>query len=153
MTVIERVQSYLDQFDMGLRIIELEDSTSTCELAAAALGVEVGQIAKTLVFLADDRPVLIVASGDNRIKIGKLKRRLGVSKVRMADPETVERVTGYSVGGVCPVDLPDKPPILLDDSMRRFPVVFAAAGTPNSALPLTMQQLEIITGGEWADLV
>lgn len=153
MTVIERVQSYLDQFNMGLKIIEFEESTSTCELAAAALGVEVGQIAKTLVFLADGRPVLVVASGDNKIKSGKLKRRLGVSKVRMADPETVEQVTGYPVGGVCPVALPEKLPILLDDSMHRFPVVYAAAGTPHSALPLTMEQLEIITGGEWADLV
>lgn len=153
MTVIGKVQGLLDKFNMGLKILELEKNTSTCELAAAALGVETGQIAKTLVFLADDRPVLIVASGDNRIKSGKLKRLLGVSKIRMADPETVERVTGYSVGGVCPVGLPEKLQVLLDRSMYRFPVVFAAAGTPNSALPLTMRQLEIITGGTWADLV
>ncbi|MGE5544957.1 MAG: YbaK/EbsC family protein [Bacillota bacterium] len=138
---------------MGLKIIEFEESTSTCELAAAALGVEVGQIAKTLVFIAEDRPVLVVASGDNKIKSGKLKRRLGVSKVRMADPETVKQVTGYPVGGVCPVALPQELTILLDDSMHRFPVVYAAAGTPNSALPVTMNQLETITGGEWADLV
>jgi Cys-tRNA(Pro) deacylase len=153
MSVIEKVQSYLDRYNMGLKIIELEDSTSTCELAAAALGVEVGQIAKTLVFMADGRPVLVVASGDNKIKSGKLKRLLGVSKVRMADPETAKRVTGYPVGGVCPVALPEKLPVLLDDSMRRFPVVYAAAGTPHSALPVTMEQLEVITGGEWADLV
>jgi len=153
MTVIEKVQSFLDQYNMGLKIIEFEESTSTCELAAAALGVEVGQIAKTLVFLADDRPVLVVASGDNKIKSGKLKRRLGVSKVRMADPETVKRVTGYSVGGVCPVALPERLTVLLDDSMYRFPVVYAAAGTPHSALPVNMEQLEAITGGEWADLV
>lgn len=153
MTVVERVQSYLDRFHMGLKAIEFEESTSTSELAAAALGVEVGQIAKTLVFLADGRPVLVVASGDNKIKTGKLKRRLGASKVRMADPETVRRVTGYAVGGVCPVALPEKLPILLDESMRRFPVVYAAAGTPRSALPLTMEQLEKVTDGEWADLV
>jgi len=152
-SVIEKVQSHLDQYGLGLKIIELEDSTSTCELAAAALGVEVGQIAKTLVFLADDRPVLVVASGDNKVKSGKLKRRLGASRVRMADPETVSRVTGYPVGGVCPVALPEKLPVLLDSTMRRFPVVYAAAGTPRSALPVTTEQLEIITGGEWADLV
>ncbi len=153
MSVIKKVQSFIDQYNMGLKITELEESTSTCELAAAALGVEVGQIAKTLVFMADERPVMVVASGDNRIKSGKLKRRLGVSKVRMADPETVKRVTGYSVGGVCPLALPDKLPILLDRSMHRFPVVYAAAGTPRSALPVTMEQLQKITGGEWADLV
>lgn len=153
MTVIEKVQSYLDQYNMGLKIIEFEESTSTCELAAAALGVEVGQIAKTLVFLADGSPVLVVASGDNKIKSGKLKRLLGASKIRMADPETVKQATGYSVGGVCPVALPQSLPIYLDDSMRRFPVVYAAAGTPHSALPVTMEQLQIITGGEWADLI
>ena len=138
---------------MGLKITELEESTSTCELAADALGVEVGQIAKTLVFLADDKPVMVVASGDNKIKSGKLKRLLGASRVRMADPETVVSITGYPVGGVCPVALAETIPILLDDSMYRFPVVYAAAGTPRSALPVTMEQLEIITGGKWADLI
>lgn len=151
--MIEKVQLYLDQYNMGLKIIEFEESTSTCELAAAALGVEVGQIAKTLLFLADDNPVLIVASGDNKIKSGKLKRLLGASKVRMADPDTVRRVTGYPVGGVCPLALAEEVPVLLDDSMYRFPVVYAAAGTPHSALPITMEQLENITGGKWADLV
>lgn len=151
--VVQKVQAYLDRFNMGLKIIELEESTGTCELAAAALKVDLGQIAKTLVFLAGDRPVLVVASGDKRIKNGKLKRYLGVSKVKMADPVTVERVTGYSVGGVCPVALPEQLPVLLDDSMHRFPVVYAAAGTPHSALPLTMEQLETVTAGEWADLV
>lgn len=153
MSVIEKVQSYLDQYKMGLKIIEFEESTSTSELAAAALGVEVGQIAKTLVFMGDGRPVLVVASGDTKIKSGKLKKLLGVSKVRMADPETVKQVTGYPVGGVCPLALPQKLPIYLDDSMHRFPVVYAAAGTPRSALPVNMEQLQHITGGEWADLV
>jgi prolyl-tRNA editing enzyme YbaK/EbsC (Cys-tRNA(Pro) deacylase) len=151
--VVQKVQAYLDRFNMGLKIIELEENTSTCELAAAALKVEIGQIAKTLVFLADERPVLVVASGDKKIKSGKLKRYLKVSKVKMAGPVTVERATGYPVGGVCPVALPGHLPILLDDSMHRFPVVYAAAGTPHSALPLTMEQLKTVTGGEWADLV
>jgi Cys-tRNA(Pro) deacylase len=153
LSVIVRVQSYLDQFNLGLKITELEESTSTCELAAATLGVMVGQIAKTLVFMADDKPVLIVASGDNKIKSSKLKKLLGAARVRMADPDTVKRVTGYPVGGVCPVALAETIPILLDDSMYRFPVVYAAAGTPRSALPVTMEQLEMITGGKWADLV
>ncbi len=153
MHTVQKVQAYLDRFNLGLKIIEFEESTGTCELAAAALGVEVGQIAKTLVFLAGGRPVLVVASGDKRIKSGKLKRYLGVSKVKMADPATVKRVTGYPVGGVCPVALPEKLPVLLDNSLHRFPVVYAAAGTPHSALPLTMEQMEIVTSGEWADLV
>ncbi len=153
MNVIKRVQSCLDQYNMGLKVTLLEESTGTCELAAQALHVEVGQIAKTLVFLAGGQPVLVVASGDNKVKSSKLKKYMGVSKVKLADPETVRRVTGYSVGGVCPVDLPEKIPVLLDNSMKRFAVVYAAAGTPNSALPVTMEQLEKITGGAWADLV
>ncbi|OPZ72904.1 MAG: Cys-tRNA(Pro)/Cys-tRNA(Cys) deacylase YbaK [Firmicutes bacterium ADurb.Bin456] len=153
MSVIKKVQSYLDQYNMGLKVIEFEESTRTCELAARALGVEVGQIAKTIVFQADGQPVLVVASGDRKIKTGKLKRLLGAGKVRMADPGTVSRVTGYTVGGVCPLALPEKLPIFLDDTMHRFPVVYAAAGTPNSALPVTMDQLQEITGGQWADLV
>ncbi|MHB1044167.1 MAG: YbaK/EbsC family protein [Eubacteriales bacterium] len=147
------MQSHLDKFNLGLKAIELEESTRTCELAAAALGVEVGQIAKTLVFLAGDRPALVVASGDRKVNSSKLKKLLGGSKVRLADPETVLKTTGYPVGGVCPVALPEDLPVFLDESMRRFPVVFAAAGTPNSMLPLNMEQLEIVTGGEWADVV
>ncbi|TEB11412.1 Cys-tRNA(Pro)/Cys-tRNA(Cys) deacylase YbaK [Pelotomaculum sp. FP] len=153
MNVLEKVQSYLDQYNLGLKIIELKEDTSTCELAAAALGVEVGQIAKTLVFLADGQPVLVVASGDRKINSGKLKRLLAAVKVRMADPGTVLEVTGYPVGGVCPLALPESLPIFLESTMQRFGVVYAAAGTPNSALPVTMRQLEIITGGKWADLI
>ncbi|MDD4334013.1 MAG: YbaK/EbsC family protein [Desulfotomaculaceae bacterium] len=151
--MIKKVQMYLEQFDMDLKIMQFDESTSTCELAAAALGVEVGQIAKTLLFLADGNPVLVVASGDNKINSKKLKRLLGASKVKMADPETVKRVTGYPVGGVCPLALAEAVPVLLDDSMYRFPVVYAAAGTPHSALPVTMEQLETLTGGKWSDLV
>ncbi|MEG3069673.1 MAG: YbaK/EbsC family protein [Candidatus Syntrophopropionicum ammoniitolerans] len=153
MNAIERVRMYLDQFNLDLEILQFDESTSTCELAAAALGVEVGQIAKTILFMADGDPVLVVASGDNKIKSNKLKRLLGVSKVKMADPKTVRRVTGYPVGGVCPLALEEECHILLDDSMHRFPVVYAAAGTSRSALPVTMDQLETITGGKWVDIV
>ncbi len=153
MSVIETVQSYVDRFGLGLKVIELKESTRTCELAAAALGVEVGQIAKTLLFLADGRPVLVVASGDIRVKSSKLKKHLGAAKIRLAEPQEVLDITGYAVGGVCPLALPRPIPVILDKSLRRFPVVYAAAGTPNSALPLSAEQLEIVTAGEWADIV
>lgn len=149
---ISRVQEYLDKFSMGLRPIEFKESTSTSELAARALGVLVGQIAKTILFMADGEPVLVVASGDIKIKSGKLKRYLGVSKVKMADSNTVEEITGYQVGGVCPLALPGPLRILLDESMKRFEVVYTAAGTAKSALPVNMEQLQIITGGEWAEI-
>lgn len=148
----DRVQEYIDGFGLGLKVMEMEENTGTSELAAVALGVEVGQIAKTLLFMADGSPVMVVASGDVKIKGGRLKRLTGSAKVRMADPETVKRITGYSVGGVCPLALPEKINIFLDRSMMRFPVVYAAAGTARSALPVDMEQIKIITGGEWADL-
>lgn len=152
MSAIMRVQAYLDRFGLGLKILELDDSTKTVALAAAALGVEEGQIAKTVTFLADTGPVLVVTAGDVKVSQGKLKRECGVRKVRLADPETVARCTGYEPGGICPLDLPLPVPVLLDESLRRFDTVYLAAGTANSALPLTMDQLEIVSGGRWAEL-
>lgn len=149
---IKRVQDYIDGFGLGLKVLEMDENTGTSDLAAGALGVEVGQIAKTLLFFAGQEPVMVVASGDVKIKTNRLKKLTGASKVKMADPETVKRLTGYGVGGVCPLALPAKIKIFLDDSMKRFPVVYAAAGTSRSALPLTMEQLVKVTGGRWADL-
>jgi len=149
---IKKVQSYIDRFGLGLKVMEMEDNTGTSDLAAGALGVEVGQIAKTLLFMADERPVMIVASGDVKIKTNRLKRITGASRIKMADQDSVKRITGYDVGGVCPLALPGKITIYLDQSMKRFPLVYAAAGTSRSALPVDMDQLQTITGGEWADL-
>lgn len=133
MSVVAKVQEYLDKYDMGLKAIEFTVDTSTSELAAQALGVEVGQIAKSLLFLADGKPVLVVTSGDVRVDQKKIKKKLGVSKVKFADPDTVLEVTGYQVGGVCPVALKKPVNIFMDESLKRFPVVYAAAGTASSA--------------------
>ncbi|MFZ5632525.1 MAG: YbaK/EbsC family protein [Bacillota bacterium] len=149
---IKKVQDYVDGFGLGLKVLEMKENTATSELAAAALGVLVGQIAKSILFMADGEPVLVVASGDVKIKSNRLKRLTGASKIKMADYETVKKITGYDVGGVCPLALPQKVKIFLDDSMKRFPVVYAAAGTASSALPVNMDQLRLLTGGEWADL-
>ncbi len=150
--VIERVKDYLIKMEIDSQPIEFEQDTHSSELAARALGVEVGQIAKTMVFVADQTPVLVVASGDIKIKSGKLKRVLGASKVKMADAGTVMEVTGYPVGGVCPVALPGPVEILLDQSMKRYDVVYTAAGTDRSALPLNMEQLQAVTRGEWVEV-
>lgn len=146
------IQKYIDSFQLGLKVIEFNTSTKTSELAAQSLGVEVGQIAKTLVFLVDGKPILIVTCGDERVDQKKLKQLCGAKKIRFADPETVLNVTGYPVGGVCPLSLKSDLEIYLDKSLARFDVVFAAAGTPNSALPVTLEQLQKITGGIIADL-
>lgn len=152
MSAIKKVQTYLDKFNLGLKAIEFEVSTHSSELAAQALGVEVGQIAKSLVFMAGEKPVLVVTSGDMKVKEKKLKQLMQVSKVRFAAPEVVLELTGYPVGGVCPVALNKPMEIFIDSSLERFNIVYAAAGTPNSALPVTVDQLLKITGGQKADL-
>lgn len=149
MDVHTKVQAWLDQFNLGLKIIDTPENTATVELAAAALGTEVGQIAKSLLFrLGDDEYVMVVTAGDVRVKSGKLKSVVG-SKPRMAGVEEVRAVTSYSIGGVCPFDLPAQSnvKILLDESLARFPIVYAAAGSDHSAVGVTLEQLEQITGG------
>lgn len=146
-----RVQGYLDQFDMGLKVIDLKEDTATSELAAQALGVRVGQIAKSLLFRAGEEYVLVVAAGDVRIKSKRLKAVTG-EKAKMASFAEVEEVTGYPVGGVCPFALANPVRILLDESLGQYDVVYTAAGTAHSALPLTLNQLAVITGGEVVNL-
>ncbi|NLP18850.1 MAG: YbaK/EbsC family protein [Firmicutes bacterium] len=146
-----RVQTCVDQFDMGLKVIDLEEDTATSELAAQALGVKVGQIAKSLLFRAGEEYVLVVAAGDVRIKSNRLKAVTG-EKAKMASFAEVEEVTGYPVGGVCPFALANPVRILLDKSLGQYDVVYTAAGTAHSALPITLDQLAIITGGEIVNL-
>lgn len=146
MSAVERVQAYLDTRKSGLTVIELGEDTSTAELAARALGIEVGQIAKSLLFKTKEGFVMVVAAGDARIDTRELKRVVG-SRVRMADAREVLEITGYPVGGVCPFALPAPVPIYLDESLKRYQVVYAAAGTQNSALPVTYDELKEITGG------
>ncbi len=149
----ERVKSFLQKVPGNLRVIEIEDNTHTSELAAQALGVEVAQIAKSLVFLLKGNPVLVVTCGDMRVDMKKLKNAMGVAgKVSMAGPEEAEEITGFPPGGVCPFALKAKLPVLLDESLGRFPVVYAAAGSPHSLVPVSLEDLQSITGGRTLDL-
>lgn len=143
-----KVQVYLEQYNMSIKVIEFKTCTKTSDLAAQALGVEVAQIAKTLVFLADNEAVLVVTCGDMKVDQKKLKKLLVAKKVKFADPDKVLEITGYPVGGVCPFNLIQPVRILLDRSMARFELVYAAAGTSSSAVPVTLEQLQIITKGE-----
>ncbi|HZW84131.1 MAG TPA: YbaK/EbsC family protein [Candidatus Deferrimicrobium sp.] len=151
MTPIERVKRTLREIPEELQVIEFEVSTHTSELAAQALGVEVGQIAKSLLFMCGDIPVLVVTSGDVKVDQKKLKAIVG-GKVRFAPQEVVEEITGFPPGGVCPVALKTPVKIFIDSSLQRFPIVYAAAGSPASALPVTVEQLLSITGGELQEL-
>ncbi|HAA09499.1 MAG: YbaK/EbsC family protein [Syntrophomonadaceae bacterium] len=130
-----------------LQVIEFQQDTSTSALAAAALDTEVGQIAKSMLFKAKTgQYFLVVSAGDVRMDTKALRDLIG-SKVRMANAEEVVEITGFPVGGVCPFDLRVEVPIYLDDSLKRYDVVYTAAGTPNSALPITYEELMEITGG------
>lgn len=145
---IDRVQAYIHQRMPHLNVIEFEQDTSTSALAAAALGTEVGQIAKSMLFKAKTgNYFMVVAAGDVRMDPKALRDLLG-SRVRMANSDEVLEITGFPVGGVCPFDLKVDVPIYLDVSLKRYPVVYAAAGTPNSALPIKYSELLNITGGK-----
>lgn len=150
----KRVKDFLEGVSGDLKVVEIAESTHTSELAARALGVEVAQIAKSLVFLLKGgSPVLVVTCGDMRVDMKKLKQTMGVAgKVSMAGPKEAEEITGFPPGGVCPFALKSNLPILLDQSLDRFPVVYAAAGSPHSLVPISLNQLEDITGGQTLDL-
>jgi len=150
---VERVRRWLTQFPFAIEVREFAASTSTAEEAARTVGVEVGQIAKSILFTVNGMMVMVVTSGDVRVSPSRLKQHLNVSgKVKLADAETIAAVTGFPPGGVCPFALRQPVRILIDESMRRFPVVYIAAGSPRSAAPVTVEQLLAITGGELCDL-
>ncbi|MGE5474644.1 MAG: YbaK/EbsC family protein [Ignavibacteriales bacterium] len=146
MNELERVKSFFNTLPKRPEIIEFEQSTHTSELAALALGVEPGQIAKSLLFITNKGPLMVVTCGDKRINQKKIKENLGL-KARFANPEQVLEYTGYTPGGVCPFALKTQFPIYLDKSMRNFDIVYAAAGTSNTAVPVRFEELMNITNG------
>ena len=147
----ERVRAFLAArgLDGGLLTFEVA-STKTCELAAEAVGSEVGQIVKSLVFVADGRPVLALVAGDRRGDTKAIADLVGAKKVAFADAETVRRATGYAIGGVSPYDLPEDLTVLLDESLGRFATVYTAAGTPYSMVRIDRDTLFSLAGGRVA---
>jgi Uncharacterized conserved protein len=147
MQEIERVRRFLNEKNPQLHIIILEDSTKTAVLAAQALGIEVGQIAKSIVFKTKKEDYLMVVSaGDVRLDSKAIKEVVG-EKVRMANADEVLEITGFNVGGVCPFALRREIPVFLDESLKRYKIVYAAAGTAHTALPIGYEELLRITGG------
>jgi prolyl-tRNA editing enzyme YbaK/EbsC (Cys-tRNA(Pro) deacylase) len=149
---VERVQAALQAAGSTARVRELPGSTRTSHEAAAALDVAVGQIAKSLVFLADGEPVMVVASGADRVDDSRLAAHVGVTRISGADAERVRAATGYPIGGVSPVGLDGRLRVLIDRALAPFDVVWAAAGTPNSVFPTTFAELLRVSGGEEADV-
>jgi prolyl-tRNA editing enzyme YbaK/EbsC (Cys-tRNA(Pro) deacylase) len=134
----------------GLRV--LPDAVTTAAAAAAALGVEVGQIANSLVFDADGAPLLVLTSGAHRVDTGKVAALIGVQKVRRASPEFVRAATGQPIGGVAPVGHPAPLRTLVDRALAQYDEVWAAGGIPHAVFPSTCAELVKVTGGELADV-
>jgi prolyl-tRNA editing enzyme YbaK/EbsC (Cys-tRNA(Pro) deacylase) len=145
-----KVQKVLDAY--GLKAIEFEEgSTPTAVTAAEKLGVTVGNIAKSLLFIGKDgRYAMVICPGDRRVSNAKLKQVLGV-KTRMAGPEEVTRLTGFPPGGVCPFGVAGVE-ILLDQRLGSFETIYPAAGTDSSGVPMSFETLKAITGGGVFDL-
>ena len=147
----EKAKAWLDTRGFGDRVREFEVSSATVELAAAALGCEGARIAKTLSFKLSDGVVLIVAAGDAKVDNHKFKEKFH-QKAKMLTPEEAVELVGHAVGGVCPFGVNDGVRVYLDESLRRFDIVYPACGSSNSAVKLTPEELCAASGGEWADL-
>ena len=149
---IERVREYFQRCGMAERVLEFPVSSATVELAAAALGCEGCRIAKTLSFLVDGAPVLVVTAGDARVDNGKFKA-LFHTKAKMLSPEEASTLVGHAVGGVCPFAVNEGVSTYLDVSLKRFDTVFPACGSSNSAIELTLLELEKHSGSKaWIDV-
>jgi Cys-tRNA(Pro) deacylase len=148
----ERVRRYLEAHGLAEGLFEFERSTKTAQEAADAMGCELGQIVKSLVFIVDDRPVVVLVAGDRRGDTDAIAALLGGKKTRFADAETVRAATGYAIGGVSPFDLPDNLPLFADSSLSRFETVYPAAGTPTSMVRMCLDQLLELSGARMADV-
>ena len=149
---LDRAKAHLEQFGLAGRIQLFDVSSATVELAAQAVGCAPARIAKTLSFLVDDGCVLIVAAGDAKIDNSKYKARFH-TKAKMIGHDEVEPLIGHGVGGVCPFGINEGVPVWLDESLRRFDIVYPAAGTANSAVKLHLDELERASQAQgWVDV-
>ncbi len=149
---IERVREYFKQHGMEDRVLEFDVSSATVELAAQALHCEPCRIAKTLSFMVDGHPILIVAAGDAKVDNPKYKAQFA-AKAKMLTPAEAEELVGHAVGGVCPFAVNDGVVVYLDESLKRFTTVFPACGSSNSAIELTIPELETYSGyTAWVDV-
>lgn len=149
---IDKVKAYFAEQGMASRVLEFDVSSATVELAAAALGCEGCRIAKTLSFLVGEQAILIVAAGDAKVDNARYKAHFGI-KAKMLTPEQAVDMIGHAVGGVCPFAVNDGVTVYLDESLKRFTTVFPACGSSNSAIELTIPELEKYSGfSAWVDV-
>ncbi|MCE5191543.1 MAG: YbaK/EbsC family protein [Actinomycetia bacterium] len=143
-----RVLTFLEDHGLADGVVHFEQSTKTAQMAAGAMGCQLGQIVKSLVFVADDRPLLALVAGDRRGDAAAIAGLMGAQDAVFADAETVRSATGYAIGGVSPFALPEDLPVFVDESLTRFDIVYPAGGTPSSMVRVTLPQLLAVTGGQ-----
>ena len=146
------VREALENAGTTAGIVVLDSAVHSAAAAAAALGVETGQIANSLIFDADGEPLLVLTSGAHRVDTGKVAALLGVARLRRATPEFVREHTGQAIGGVAPVGHPKPLRTLVDVALAEYPVVWAAAGVPQSVFPITCAELIRVTAGTPAEV-
>lgn len=152
MMSIEKVRAYFRSLGWEDKVMEFEHSSATVEEAAVAVGTTPGQIAKTLSFIQKEGPVLILAAGDKRVDNKKYKA-LFSQKAKMIPWDDVEQIIGYAPGGVCPFSINDGIRVFLDESLKEYDIVYPAAGSGNSAVKLTIAELEeSLTEYTWVDV-
>lgn len=149
---IEKVREYFAGCVMADRILEFDSSSATVELAAQALSCEPRRIAKSLSFMLGEEPILVVTAGDAKVDNAKYKAKFG-KKAKMLTPDEVVQFIGHAIGGVCPFAVNYGVTVYLDESLKRFSTVFPACGSSNSAIELTIPELEEHSGfTEWVDV-
>lgn len=149
---IEKARKHLEKWNMDKNVMEFEVSSATVELAAQALGCESARIAKTLSFRSGDGCMLIVCAGDAKVDNAKYRKQFEM-KAKMLSADEVADMVGHEVGGVCPFGVNEGVPIYLDESLKRFKTVFPACGSSNSAIELTVPELEQMSHSlGWVDV-
>ena len=149
---VKRAELSLKEFNPNLKVIVLEQTARTANDAATSLGCKVGAIVKSLLFKAGKNFVLCLVSGDKRCSLNKLKKILNEKDVSMANPEDVKKITGYTIGGVSPTGHLVKTKIFIDENLKNFISIFAAAGHPNAVFEIDFENLKALTSGEVKDI-
>ena len=144
---VKRVQSILSNFDPEKKVVVLDNSARTALEAALSLGCEIGAIVKSLLFRTDNSFTLCLVAGDKKASLNKIKKTLNIKDVSMASADDVKNITGYTIGGVSPIGHSNKIDIFIDNSLKRFTSLFAAAGHPNCVFEINFTDLQKITNG------
>ena len=147
-----KAKEYLKKFNLEDRIMEFDVSSATVKEASNALGCTEGEIAKTLSFLVSNKPILIVTAGDSKIDNSKYKKEFNI-KAKMIAFDEVEKIIGHSVGGVCPFGINENVEVYLDESLKQYEIIYPACGSSNSAVKLTINELEKTSNYlKWVDV-